>query len=355
MEERQKKIVQRAKREDVAVAAGVSAATVSYVLNKTKRLSPQVEQRVRDAAKQLNYQPDRIAQSLAGSRTNTLAYMTADITNRYQLDVIKGMQTEALKNDYIVYIFDAQGNVEKYISHLISRRVDGIYISAAPDFMSDELVCRLRDAEINVLADFSRSTFLPDVSYVMSDMYDGMTQAVNYLKELGHTEIGYLSAFDESCYYDLRLPAFKIAMRKAFGAVVPAIELGSWPYSTSEALGKMLMEKMLAEHPEVTAIIATNDLMALGAISAVQKAGLRVPEDVSVIGIDNIDSAVSSKPSLTTLDQSGKRYGAKIFDILYDNIQNRTSGKYIVPMHLIRRDSTCTVRGAAPSEKNGEK
>ncbi|MFQ7035587.1 MAG: LacI family DNA-binding transcriptional regulator, partial [Candidatus Borkfalkia sp.] len=239
-----------------------------------------------DAARLLNYRPDRIAQSLAGSRTHTLAYMTADIANTYQLEVIKGMQTEALKNDYIVYIFDAAGDVKKYVSHLITRRVDGIFVSAAPDFLSDELLCELRDANIKVLADFSRSTFLPDVSYIMSDMYDGFMQAVGFLKELGHTEIGYLSAFDESCYYDLRLPAFKIAMRKLFGAGVPPIEFGGWPYSTSETLGIRLMTKMLSEHPEVTAIVATNDLMALGAIKAAIACGRRVPEDISVIGID---------------------------------------------------------------------
>lgn len=342
MSQKLKTTSQRARREDVASVAGVSSAAVSYVLNKTKRLSPEVEQRVLDAARLLNYRPDRIAQSLAGSRTHTLAYMTADIANTYQLEVIKGMQTEALKNDYIVYIFDAAGDVKKYVSHWITRRVDGIFVSAAPDFLSDELICELRDANIKVLADFSRSTFLPDVSYIMSDMYDGFMQAVGFLKELGHTEIGYLSAFDESCYYDLRLPAFKIAMRKLFGAGVPPIEFGGWPYSTSETLGIRLMTKMLSEHPEVTAIVATNDLMALGAIKAAIACGRRVPEDISVIGIDNIDSSAVSKPSLTTLDQSGNRYGAKIFEILHNDIVAGTSGKYIVPMRLIKRESTGT-------------
>ena len=156
----------RVKREDVAVEAGVSTATVSYVLNRTKRLSPEVEQRVLETAARLNYIPNRIAQSLARNKTNALALITADITNVYQLDVIKGLQAEALKNDYIVYIFDAFGDVSKYIKHLISTRVDGIFVSAAPDFLSDEQLCELRDADIKVLTDFSRSTYLPDVGYV---------------------------------------------------------------------------------------------------------------------------------------------------------------------------------------------
>ena len=333
----------RVKREDVAVEAGVSTATVSYVLNRTKRLSPEVEQRVLETAARLNYIPNRIAQSLARNKTNALALITADITNVYQLDVIKGMQEAALKNDYIVYIFDAFGNVDRYINHLITRRVDGIFVSAAPDFLSDELLCELRDAGIKVLADFSRSTYLPDVSYIMSDMYDGFMQAVAYLKELGHRNIGYLSAFDESCYYDVRLPAFKIAMRKLLDAGVPAIEYGGWPYTTSEELGGRLMERMMDEHPEVTAVIATNDLMAIGAMKAAKNRNKRVPEDYSVIGVDNIGKSRQCEPPLTTLDQSGKAYGARIFQILYDNIMQDTTGKYIEPMRLLKRGSTAPV------------
>lgn len=334
----------RVKREDVAVEAGVSTATVSYVLNRTKRLSPEVEQRVLETAARLNYIPNRIAQSLARNKTNALALITADITNVYQLDVIKGLQAEALKNDYIVYIFDAFGDVSKYIKHLISTRVDGIFVSAAPDFLSDEQLCELRDADIKVLTDFSRSTYLPDVSYIMSDMYDGFMQAVAYLKELGHRNIGYLSAFDESCYYDVRLPAFKIAMRKLLDAGVPAIEYGGWPYTTSEELGGRLMERMMDEHPEVTAVIATNDLMAIGAMKAAKNRNKRVPEDYSVIGVDNIGKSRQCEPPLTTLDQSGKAYGARIFQILYDNIMQDTTGKYIEPMRLLKRGSTAPAR-----------
>ena len=334
---------QRVKREDVAAAAGVSAATVSYVLNRTKHVSREVEQRVLEAAARLNYIPNRIAQSLARKKSNALALITADITNVYQLDVIKGLQTEALKNDYIVYVFDAFGDVSKYIKHLIATHVDGVFVSAAPDFLSDEQLCELRDADIKVLTDFSRSTYLPDVSYIMSDMFGGFIQAVNFLKARGHTNIGYLSAFDESCYYDYRLNAFKSAMRKLFNNHVPLIEYGGWPYSSSEELGEQLMFRMLEHQPDITAVIATNDLMAIGAMRAAQRAGLRVPEDISVIGVDNIERSGVCKPSLTTLDQCGREYGKKIFRVLHENIENGTSGKYMLPMRLIERGSTASV------------
>ncbi len=326
----------RVRREDVAAEAGVSSATVSYV----KRLSPEVEQRVMEAARRLNYMPDRIAQSLAGSKTRTIAYMTADITNTYQLEVIKGLQKEALKHDYVVYIFDASGDVDRYIENVIARRVDGIYVATLPDFMSDDLLCRLRDAGIKVLTDFSRNTYLPDISYITSDRHDGFMQAVSYLRELGHTNIGYLSAFDESCYYDVRLAAYRIAMTKQFSSPNMSIVFGTWPYSTSEGLGRELMNQMMERYPDVTAVIATNDIMAIGAMKAVTEAGKSVPCDYSVIGVDNIAKSETCYPPLTTIDQNGYEFGQKIFQVLYDNIMNDTSGKYIIPMKLIIRRST---------------
>ena len=100
------------------------------------------------------------------------------------------------------------------------------------------------------------------------------------------------------------------------------------------------MAKMLKNHPEVTAVIATNDLMAIGALEAAKAAGKRVPEDISVVGVDNIALSAETDPPLTTLDQSGKEFGAKIFHVLHENITENTSGKYILPMRLIQRGST---------------
>ena len=330
----------RVRREDVAREAGVSSATVSYVVNGTKRLSPEVEQRVWDAVHKLNYKPDYIARSLAGSDSRTIALMTADIANVYQLEVIKGLQAEALKHDYVIIIFDASGDASKYVDRLIAQRVDGIFLTTAPDFMSDELLTMLVEADIEVLTDFSRSTFLPEVSYVMSDHYDGFMQAVQHLRELGHMNIGYLSAFDDSCYYDVRLNAFRMAMDKQMKESNPPVVCGTAPYNTSEELGYSLMQEMMEKNPDVTAVIATNDIMAIGAMRAIREAGKRVPQDYSVVGIDNVEKSATCTPPLTTVDQDGRTYGAKVFHILYDNIRKHAPGKFIIPMRLVRREST---------------
>jgi DNA-binding LacI/PurR family transcriptional regulator len=341
----------RVRRADVASEAGVSSAAVSYVLNGTKRLSPEVEARVLDAARRLNYYPNG-SQSAAEEkeRSRTIVFLTNDIRNVYQLDTIKGMQEAAAKEGYVVYILDAYGNLDNCIDSLLKQNIAGIYVSGAPDFLKDSHLCKLRDAGIKVLADFSRSTYLPDVSYIQSDMYDGFMQAVNYLKDLGHTRVGYLSAFDEACYYDVRLPAFKIAMRKLLNPDRFDIEYGGHPYTSSEKLGSFLMERMMRLHPDVTAVIATNDLMAIGAMKAVMKEGKRVPEDYSVIGIDNIEQGRNFTPVLTTLDQNGRLMGERFFRVLLDNIENNVTGKYLEPIKLLKNQSVSVAPNRASEE-----
>jgi len=337
---RSKNIIMRTKRIDVAKIAGVSEATVSYVLNNTKRVSPEVEKRVKDAAKSLGYVPNRIAQALVGNKTNTIAIMTNDIGNTYQIEVIKGLQAEALKHDYIVYIFDASGDIEKYLQHIISRRIDGIFVVTAPDALSDEKLQELCNADIKVLADFARNTYLPNVSYVMSNIYEGFEKIVKYLSSLGHTRIAYLSAFDEACTYDFRLTAFRLAMKNILSEEYPIVECSKNPYSSTSEVGENLFKKLISRTIDFTAVICTNDLMAIGAMRCAEEMGIKVPEELSFIGIDNISQSEICMPSLTTLSQDGREYGRRVFDVLYSQINDGIVGKYIVPMKLIIRDST---------------
>ena len=160
----------RSTRADVAREAGVSEATVSYVLNGTKCISPEVRERVLLASRVLNYTPNRIAQSLAGSRTNSVAVVTEDIGNLYHLEVIKGMQAEALNRDFIVYIFDASDGVSQYVNHIVSRGVDGVFVIASETSVSDGFLEEIRDAGIRVLADYARNTRVAGVSYIQSDL-----------------------------------------------------------------------------------------------------------------------------------------------------------------------------------------
>lgn len=337
-------MAKKVKREDVARLAGVSVATVSYVLNSSRRVSLDVEKRVKEASLSLGY-PIRSEAGHPSPSSRSIFYLTEDLFNVYQLEAIDGFRRAALEKDYFLHIFDTRDDSKKYMQHILDSAPEGVYVLTAPNSFTDEDLLRMRDLGICILADFARNTYIPGVSYIMSDMFNGFEQAVRYLYENGHTQIGYVSAFDETCYYDFRLSAFKTAMRKIVGVYQPIVEYGSvLCYQSTEESGREIMKVMLKQHPEVTAVICTNDLMAMGAIKEIRKAGLRVPEDISVIGVDNIQASEQFIPSLTTIAQDGKTYGAKAFEALYKDIDRGETGKYIVPMQLIVRNSTGPVR-----------
>lgn len=341
-------MAKRVKREDVAKMAGVSVATVSYVLNGSRRVSPEIEKNVWEAASSLGYANQSEQTRERGEivpQPNTIYYLTEDLFNVYQLEAIDGFRRAALEKDYFVHIFDTRDDSKKYMEHILRYPPEGVYVLTAPNSFTDDDLAKLRDVGVCILADFARNTYIPGVSYIMSDMFNGFEQAVRYLYENGHTQIGYVSAFDETCYYDFRLTAFKTAMRKVIGNHLPAVEYGSiLCYQTTEESGREIMRDMLKNHPEVTAVICTNDLMAMGAIKEIRKHGLRVPEDISVIGVDDIQASATFNPPLTTIAQDGKSYGNFAFGALYEDIKTGKTGKYIVPMNLVVRQSTGPVR-----------
>lgn len=339
----------RATRADVARAAGVSVATVSYIMSGKKRFSVEVEERVRAIAKQMHYIPNHVARSLVSKCTKTIAFLTNDIGNYYQLEVIKGFQKAALEKGYVVYLFEASEGIDEYIEHIISRGVDGIFVIVAPDACPDDRLEALLAADICVVADYARNSFVKGASYIMSDMQDGFMQIVRHLTDLGHRNIGYISAFDETCVYDFRIDAYRKAMKTLTGQENPFILYGDWPFRSDSTCGDEMTTRALTQNPDLTALICTNDLMAFGAMNAAERLGKRVPRDLSVVGIDNIAQSASARPPLTTLSQDGRAYGRRIFDILYSGITDGVVGKYVVPMQLVVRAST-----GAPNKRQSE-
>ena len=236
----------RSTRADVAREAGVSEATVSYVLNGTKCISPEVRERVLLASRVLNYTPNRIAQSLAGSRTNSVAVVTEDIGNLYHLEVIKGMQAEALNRDFIVYIFDASDGVSQYVNHIVSRGVDGVFVIASETSVSDGFLEEIRDAGIRVLADYARNTRVAGVSYIQSDLADGYRQIAAHLYGLGHRAVGYVGEAGDAAGRESFLRAAAEIWKRADLPVF----IGDADQATANELGEQLADMLLKRHPD---------------------------------------------------------------------------------------------------------
>lgn len=337
----------QAKREDVARLAGVSGTTVSFVFSQKRYVSPELRDRVLDAAKQLNYQPDMIAATMGGSRTNSIAILTNDIVSPLQMEIIKALQESAIDAGYFVYICGGTKKLENYISHIISRKVDGVFLSVPLEVVGNECIKMLLDRGISVLVTSSRGFCDERLCGLELDFCFGMEQILKYLKECGHEKIAYLSCYD-NLDDDKRLPAFRKFMNQMFHQQAPLIELGEPPYESTIETGEYLMKKLLSRTDDFTAVICANDLMAFGALHALHEHGLDVPRQVSVVGIDDISLSKSFYPALTTLSHRSAEYGKTIFEILRNNIENKNCvERRSIEPKLIVRNST----GQAPEKR----
>ncbi len=331
----------KAKRNDVAALAGVSGTTVSFVFSKKRFVSPELKERVIAAAKKLDYHPDMVAASLKKQFTNTIAVITNDITSPLQMEVIRALQTSAIEKDFFVNICGGTVKLENYISHIISRRVDGAFLSVPSNVIGNEIIEKMLNRNISIIVTSSRGFCDDRVCGLELDFYKGLDIIVEHLKGLGHTKIAYISCFDDNYVCDNRLNAFRKSMKNLLGQDDPVIITGKEPYESNIEQGIILTNELIASGKNFTAVICTNDLMALGAMRAFNKSGLSVPEDVSVVGIDDIEYSKVAFPALTTLSHCSKEYGNKIFEILYANITDKSIvGREKITPQLIIREST---------------
>lgn len=329
---------------DVAQMAGVSQSTVSRVLNQSADsavpISEDTVQRVYDAVKQLGYYPNLTARSLRGQKTQLLAMMIADICNPFYQVMVRKVQDVARKYQYDVLIANTDHdphNERHFLEGIIRRPVDGVivipYHINAGDI--DALIERTGVPVVTLGAQFGH----PQVDQVFGDdelvTYEG-TQWL--IRERGHQRVAYIEV--PGTHPSVRrLRGFRRAMDEA-GLHVPAeyVRPGDFGVETGE---RAMRELMKLPNPP-TAVVACNDLMALGCITSAQQMGFRVPQDVAVMGFDNIPEATRIRPALTTLAQYPAEMGERMAEALFERIEERYTGparSFEVPCRLIVRDS----------------
>lgn len=338
-------IDERAKRSEVAKRAKVSEATVSFVFSKKRYVSSILTDRVVEAAKELDYYPDFIARTMVTKTSETIAVLTSDMASPLQMEIIKSIQKEAVKKGFFVNVCGGTKNLESYIDNFIARRVDGVFVSVVSSYVSDEYIKKMMNKGISVIVTSARHIDDARVCGLELDFILGMQKIVNYLKDLNHTKIAYLSCFDDNYIDDKRLKGFRQAMSEVLNISNPLIELGKQPYESTIEDGHLLMTNLSKRTRDFTAVICTNDLMAMGAIQALRELNYKVPEDVSVVGIDDILFSKAFNPPLTTLSHRAKEYGRKIFQILHDNIVDKSIVKReVFSPELIIRKTTAPSR-----------
>lgn len=331
----------RVTRELVAKMAGVSTATVSYVLNNSRSVSDEARKKVLQAVKELKYTPDMIARSMVTNETKQLGIVLNEIINPFYGEIILGFENAAIEKGYFVNICTGYKNLDDYFDNFIARRVDGVFVVAIPYKFHMDKIYNLVDAGIKVVMSGNAEADIKRLSSLENDYIDGMQKAVDYLIGLGHKDIAYVSGLGKSQKFDRKIEGYLTALQKRNLACGDALLVeGGVPYGTTIEDGYQLADKLIASGKSFTALICTNDLMAFGAMNALRNAGYEVPGDVSVIGFDGIQFGKVWNPSLTTMAVPTVSLGEKAFELLYTNIKKNSTGYFLNKLELVARGST---------------
>lgn len=328
-------------RTDVAKLAGVSTATVSYVLNGSRNMSDKTKQRVLDAVEQLNYKPDMIARSMTKNETMQLSLMINDITNPFYSEIVVGFETAAIEKGYFVNVCTGNKDINNYLNNYIARRIDGVFMVAMPYKFDMNKLYDLVDNGIRVVVSGNVDADTDKVCSIECDYIAAMNEAVGHLKDLGHTQIAYLSGMSRKHLYDRKIEGYLAAVEQKELSIGDSLLMeGTHPYSTGVEDGYRMTRELLSSNKSFTAIICQNDMMAMGAISALEDAGKRVPDDISVMGFDDILFAKAWRPAITTMAVSKYEFGRKAFELLYENIIQGKPTNHIHRLSLQQREST---------------
>lgn len=329
---------------DVAKLAKVSTATVSHVINKTRFVSEPTRQRVLHAIDSIGYTPNVYARNLAAGSSQILGLIISDITNPFFPDLVKSIQEMALSLGHEVILFNTNYDPTRdlhYVQRLLELRVRGVLIMTSE--LDPSLVERLSSRKIPVVfLDIGKPG--PTVSNIRLNYERGIQQAVDCLRSLGHRHIAFISGSNQFKSAQIRRRAFVRAMenRKDALRAQPIIYEGDFKFES----GEQAVRELLRAHPRPTAIIASNDLMALGALRELSRAGLHVPHDVSLIGCDDVWITRLTDPELTTIAIPRALIGRTAVQLVLDTdpAKGRPGREVRIASELILRDST----GPAP-------
>jgi DNA-binding LacI/PurR family transcriptional regulator len=304
--------------EEIAKAAGFSIPTVSRALTNSKYpVSPATRKRILEVAQAMGYKPNMAARSLRTDQTNAVGIIVDDILSPFVPPIVRGIQDYLKQFDYLGLIINSDWDsaVEQdAINTLLSRPVDGIIFVESPHVVVDEALKQSEKPYIFVHRLFG-STIR---NSVVPDDHHGAMLAVRHLFALGHRRIAYINGPEGWHSAQRRLDGYKDELAAHSLDIDPTlIQSGDWEYEGGYAAAKNL----LALEKPPTAIYSANDLMALGAICAIQDAGLNVPKDIAIVGYDNRDFTKIFRPRITTVSMPVYEMGRTAADLLLKQIE----------------------------------
>lgn len=329
---------------DVSLAAGVSTATVSRVLAGFNEVSDDARQRVLETARALNYQPNRNARNLRKRTTSKIGVIISDIQNPFFGSVVRGIEKNTIKDDFTLILGNSDEDPErerKLITMLLEEGVAGIIL--APTCADADTYKPLFQAGTPFVV-IDRQLPQPDADMVLVDGAAGAKSAVDYLMELGHKKIGYVGGLKHLSVMHEREQGYLDALQKHN---LPVRDLYFRQGNNRQDGGYKAVGELLALEDPPSAILIANNLMTLGGLQAIHEQGYKIPEQISVVGFDDMDWASSLRPPLTVVAQPAYEMGEKAAAILLERI--RSSGMahqtVVLKTELVIRASCRDLRG----------
>lgn len=316
--------------KQIAQECDVDVATVSRALSGQYGVKEETRQKVIAAAARLNYRRNRLAQGLATGRSGTLAMIVSDIRNTFFAEMARGTEDAAYEAGYELIVCNSDLSPSKqmrYIHSLLEKRVEGILMMSVAGLSQPEQA-ELTGSAVPVVLLNRQPAHVSSFSTVLADNYGGGLIAGEYLIGLGHRVIGQLTGSPQHGNFSERAKGFRKALEGVRGKITSLIIRGHH----NTAGGYRMMKKLLAQRHNLTAVFAGNDAIAFGAIRAIFEAGLRVPDDISVLGFDNVELASIIRPPLTTIHQPKYEMGRAAVEVLLRHAKQR--GAWI-PEHRV--------------------
>ena len=305
--------------KDIAKAVGVSASTVSRALTGSPLVSDETRSRILDVARSLGYERNELARALVKGASGAIGLVVPDITNPFFSDVARGVSDIAERAGYGVILCNTDGRVDRELSYvrlMRRKRVDGLLVCSAT--LDAPFVQDLTAAGTPFVL-VSRMSADPDVPYVITDDRAGARLAVEHLVDLGHRRIGFIGGPENVQASRDRMRAYRDVLSEQ---AISARSEWSHHADFTQAAGRQVGQQILAQADRPTAIFAANDVTALGVLEVAEGLGLRVPEDLSLVGYDDISYASLPRIQLTTVAQPAVEMGQIASDWLFSRIES---------------------------------
>ncbi|MFA1819453.1 LacI family DNA-binding transcriptional regulator [Virgibacillus oceani] len=323
--------------QEVARRAGVSSATVSRVLNNTTAVSAKTKFKVEKAIEELEYEPSMLGRNLRNSESRLLLVLIHTFSNPYYSEIINGIEDYSIANDYNILLCETDSNPQReiiFLNMVKNKLADGI-ISMNPTVDLEKLKALNENHSIIMCSDYYEDVSIP---YVAIDNELAAYKAVKHLIKLGNEKIAFINFDDNMAYarkrregYERALNEFNLPIRDEWMCKTDGLDFQD---------GVQAMRKLLQLEERPTAVFAVSDTIAIGALKELNVKGIKIPEEIAVVGFDNIGFSNMTNPTLSTVSQPKYEMGYKAANMLIESIKGSKADSVIMDHELIIREST---------------